>query len=246
MRILKIGGGPVISKGNGTAVFTVLSQVNPLKYYEVVFKDALYLPDIDVNLFSGLKHYKLGGYFEKNRLCIFQGGIIVRLNIVKMGFFISLKGYKSRSVFANFCFSSYMDDFYIPVSARSLKVGSIRSNVSEGGTPKLGLYRPKDRQWSEVLKGVKTGDNGFRDPSSWESTEGGLRVPEDRPCEPVESQEVTVGPKQASIGGLDLETSRGTARERPCMFAEPRDVEETDDTRKNLKGYNALLQFASF
>ncbi len=34
---------------------------------------------------------------------------------------------------------------------------------------------------------------------------------EDRPCELVESQEVTVGPEQASIGGLDLETSRGTS-----------------------------------
>ena len=68
---------------------------------------------------------------------------------------------------------------------------------------------------------------------------------EDRPYKPVESQEVTIGPKQTSIGGLDPETSRGTARERPCVFAEPRDVEETDDTRKNPRGYNALLQLAS-
>src|SRR6266566_365979 len=70
-------------------------------------------------------------------------------------------------------------------------------------------------------------------------------MPEDRPCMPVESQEVTVEPNEAPIGGLNLETSRGTARERPCVFAEPRDVEETDDTRKNPRGYNALLQLAS-
>ncbi len=70
MKTLKTGGGPVIPKGNGTAVFIVLSQVNLLKYHEVVFKDILYLPDIDVNLFNGLKHYKLRGYLEKNRLCI--------------------------------------------------------------------------------------------------------------------------------------------------------------------------------
>ena len=68
LRTLKTGRGPIISKGNDIAVFTVLSQVNPLKYHEVIFKDTLYLLDIDINLFSGLKHYKLKGYLEKNRL----------------------------------------------------------------------------------------------------------------------------------------------------------------------------------
>ena len=56
---------------------------------------------------------------------------------------------------------------------------------------------------------------------------------------------MTVGPEQASIGGLDLETSRRTARERLCVSVEPRDVEETDNTRKNPRGYNVLLQFVS-
>ncbi len=110
-----------------------------------MFKDVLYLFNIDVNLFSGLKYYKLRGYFEKNRLCMFQRGIIARLNIVKTGFFISLKGYKSCSVFVNFYFSSYRDDFYISVSARPLKVGSIKFNVLEERIPKLSLYRFKDR-----------------------------------------------------------------------------------------------------
>ncbi len=46
-------------------------------------------------------------------------------------------------------------------------------------------------------------------------------MPEDRPCVPVESQEVTVEPDEAPISGLDPETSRGTAREKPCVSAEP-------------------------
>src|SRR6266566_2703668 len=29
------------------------------------------------------------------------------------------------------------------------------------------------------------------------------------------------------------------------MFVEPRDIEETDDTRRNPRGYNVLLQFVS-
>ena len=54
-----------------------------------------------------------------------------------------------------------------------------------------------------------------------------------------------VGPEQAPINGLNLETSRGTARERSRMLAELRDVEETGDICRNLKDYNVLLQFAN-
>src|SRR6266566_4266004 len=71
LRTLKTGGGPVASKSNGTAVFIVLSQINPPKYREIMFEDALYLFDIDVNLFSSLKYYKSKGYLQKNRLCTF-------------------------------------------------------------------------------------------------------------------------------------------------------------------------------
>ena len=71
LKIIKIGGGLVVSKGSGIVVFIILFQVNLLKFCKVVFEDVLYLLDIDVNLFNGLKHYKVGGYLEKNKLCIF-------------------------------------------------------------------------------------------------------------------------------------------------------------------------------
>ena len=66
-------------------------------------------------------------------------------------------------------------------------------------------------------------------------------MPEDRLCEPIKSQEVTIRLEQAPIGGLDPKTSRGTAKERPRMSTKPRDMEETDDTYKNPKDCNALL-----
>ncbi len=68
---------------------------------------------------------------------------------------------------------------------------------------------------------------------------------EDRPYELIESQEVIVRPDEAPIGGLNLETSRRMARERLRIPAEPQDEVEMDDTCRNFKGYNTLLQLVS-
>ncbi len=68
LKTLKIGKSPIIPKDNSTTVFTVVSQINPLKYREIMFENALYLPNIDVNLFNNLKHYKSKDYLKKNRL----------------------------------------------------------------------------------------------------------------------------------------------------------------------------------
>ena len=109
------------------------------------------------------------------------------LNIVKTGFFVFLKGQKSYSAFANFCYNFHKDDFYIPISAKPLKAGLIRFNVLEGVILKLGFYRFKDYQRSEVLEGVIIRKDGFKDLSSWESIERGLRISEDRLYELIES-----------------------------------------------------------
>ncbi len=166
LKTLKTGRGPIIFKDNGTIVFIVVFQINLLKYCEIVFKNVLYLLNIDVNLFNGLKHYKSGGYLKKNRLYISQRGIITKLNIVKIGFFILLKSYKNCNAFANFCFNFYKDDFYILIPIRPLKVGPIKPNVLKRRTPKPNLYRSKDRQQSKVSKEVNIRDNGFKDPNS--------------------------------------------------------------------------------
>ncbi len=109
------------------------------------------------------------------------------MNIVKTGFFIPLKGPKSSSAFANFCYSFYKDNFFILIPIRPLKVGPNKSNVLEGVTPKPDPYRPEDRHRSEVSEGVNIGDNGFKDLRSWESIEEGFCISEDRPYEPIES-----------------------------------------------------------
>ncbi len=109
------------------------------------------------------------------------------MNIVKTGFFILLKRLKNSGAFANFYYGSYRDDFYIFISVRPLKAGPNKPNALEEVTPKPGSHRPKDRHRSVVSEGVTIGNNGFKDLSSWESIERGLRMSEDRPCELVES-----------------------------------------------------------
>ncbi len=47
------------------------------------------------------------------------------------------------------------------------------------------------------------------------------------------------------ISGLDFETFRKTVKKRFYVLVEPRDVEETDDMRRNPRGYNVLLQLVS-
>ena len=56
---------------------------------------------------------------------------------------------------------------------------------------------------------------------------------------------MTIGPEQAFIDGLDLETSQKTAKKRFYIPVEPRNIEETDDTHRNPKGYNILLQLTN-
>ena len=90
----------------------------------------------------------------------------MRLNIVKTGFFIFLKDYKSSSVFINFYYSFYKDDFFIFIPVKLLKTGFNKFNALEKVIPKLSLYRFKDYHRSEVLKRVNIEDNDFKNPNS--------------------------------------------------------------------------------
>jgi hypothetical protein len=89
---LATGGGPIVPKGKGTAVFRVKVSENPEKYQTLTLRNALYFPFIDVNLFSGIKHYKAGGYLEKETLKSAKGTTIGLLNFQKSGFFLQLEG----------------------------------------------------------------------------------------------------------------------------------------------------------
>jgi hypothetical protein len=65
---LQIGGGRVYPLGRGDAVFQVVSPENPAKTKRLVLKEALFVPFMDISIFSGLRHYNAGGYLSRKTL----------------------------------------------------------------------------------------------------------------------------------------------------------------------------------
>lgn len=86
------GGGPVKPLGVGTAVFTVVSGYKPTKYTTLTLKNALYLPTFDLNIFSGVRHYKSGGYLIKSTLVGSHKKPIGLINFQKHQFFLQIQG----------------------------------------------------------------------------------------------------------------------------------------------------------
>ena len=90
--VIYTGGGLVKPLGKGTAVFKVLVK-EPDTYNEIKLLDALYCLNFDVNLISGLRHYKAGGSLVYRYLKDSKKNTIALLNLDKTGFFLPLEGY---------------------------------------------------------------------------------------------------------------------------------------------------------
>jgi hypothetical protein len=86
------GGRPVSPAGSGTVRLEVLVSDRPRPVYqELVLKDVLYLPDFDINIISGLKHYQTGGVLLGRTLYGRHRKPIGLLNPRVSGFFLTLK-----------------------------------------------------------------------------------------------------------------------------------------------------------
>lgn len=86
------GGGPVTPLGIGTAVFKVLSQKDPIKYTISTLKNTLYLPSMDINIYSGVRHYSEGGCLSKETLYGSNRSAIGLLDFKKSQFFLTVQG----------------------------------------------------------------------------------------------------------------------------------------------------------
>ncbi|KAK2073341.1 hypothetical protein P8C59_007630 [Phyllachora maydis] len=68
LRPMNTGNGPVSPASIGSITLEVLSRKAPPTYTKLVLDNVLYLPNIDINIVSGVRHYNSGGCLIKETL----------------------------------------------------------------------------------------------------------------------------------------------------------------------------------
>ncbi|KAK2072108.1 hypothetical protein P8C59_006484 [Phyllachora maydis] len=104
LRPINTGNGPVSPAGIGSITLEVLSRKAPPTYTKLVLDNVLYLPNIDINIVSRVRHYDLGGCLIKETLYGGDRRCIAVLDFKKSGFFLDVKGSSKPILHANFAF----------------------------------------------------------------------------------------------------------------------------------------------
>ncbi|KAK2067946.1 hypothetical protein P8C59_001645 [Phyllachora maydis] len=87
LRPINTGNGPVSPAGIGSIILEVLSRKAPPPYTKLVLDNVLYLPNIDINIISRVRHYDSGGCLIKETLYRGDRRCIAVLDFKKSGFF---------------------------------------------------------------------------------------------------------------------------------------------------------------
>ena len=132
--VLITGGGPVTPQGRGKALFRVKAEPNKGYYITLTLQNALYLPNLDINIVSGQKHYKAGGVLIKETLYGTDKKPYGALNVKKYGFFLIIEGKKPPIV-------NTLAYYYIVRQARELYPVRDRLVIE---LPKKPNIRPKE------------------------------------------------------------------------------------------------------
>ncbi|KAK2075409.1 hypothetical protein P8C59_009538 [Phyllachora maydis] len=104
LRPINTGNSPVSPAGIGSITLEVLSRKAPPTYTKLVLDNVLYLPNIDINIVSGVRHYDSGGCLIKETLYGGNRRCIAVLDFKKSGFFLNVKGSSKPILYANFAF----------------------------------------------------------------------------------------------------------------------------------------------
>ncbi|KAK2068166.1 hypothetical protein P8C59_002823 [Phyllachora maydis] len=104
LRPINTGNGPVSPAGIGSITLEVLSRKAPPTYTKLVLDNVLYLPNININIVSGVRHYDSGGCLIKETLYGGDRRCIAVLDFKKSGFFLDVKGSSKPILHANFAF----------------------------------------------------------------------------------------------------------------------------------------------
>ncbi|KAK2074008.1 hypothetical protein P8C59_008245 [Phyllachora maydis] len=104
LRPINTGNGPISPAGIGSITLEVLSRKAPPTYTKLVLDNVLYLPNIDINIVSGVRYYDSGGCLIKETLYGGDRRCIAVLDFKKSGFFLDVKGSSKPILHANFAF----------------------------------------------------------------------------------------------------------------------------------------------
>ncbi|KAK2066371.1 hypothetical protein P8C59_000200 [Phyllachora maydis] len=104
LRPINTGNGPVSPAGIGSIILEVLSRKAPPTYTKLVLDNVLYLPNININIVSRVRHYDSGGCLIKETLYRGDRRCIAVLDFKKSGFFLDVKGSSKPILHANFAF----------------------------------------------------------------------------------------------------------------------------------------------
>ncbi|KAK2074916.1 hypothetical protein P8C59_009086 [Phyllachora maydis] len=219
LRPINTGNGPVSPAGIGSITLEVLSRKAPSTYTKLVLDNVLYLPNIDINIVSGVRHYDSGGCLIKETLYGGDRRCIAVLDFKKSGFFLDVKGSSKPILHANFAFplglSSYTTKSIEP--QRNKIVVEIPSNSIRKED-----YRPiiEDAIVSEAIEPNKR-YKLRNSPAKGTTLEGvGPSLRGKRPRRPVEPLATAQAPYQSPRETREPEPLTGTG-DLPRVLREP-------------------------
>ncbi|KAK2069812.1 hypothetical protein P8C59_004359 [Phyllachora maydis] len=219
LRPINTGNSPVSPAGIGSITLEVLSRKAPPTYTKLVLDNVLYLPNIDINIVSRVRHYDLGGCLIKETLYGGDRRYIAVLDFKKSGFFLDVKGSSKPILHANFAFplglSSYTTKSIEP--QRNKIVVEIPSNSIRKED-----YRPiiEDAIVSEAIEPNKR-YKLRNSPAKGTTLEGiGPSLRGKRPCRPVEPLATAQAPYQSPRETREPEPLTSTG-DLPRVLREP-------------------------
>ncbi|KAK2070872.1 hypothetical protein P8C59_005334 [Phyllachora maydis] len=220
LRPINTGNGPISPASIGSITLEVLSRKAPPTYTKLVIDNVLYLPNIDINIVSGVRHYDSGGCLIKETLYGGDRRYIAVLDFKKSGFFLDVKGSSKPILNANFAFPLGLTSYNTTKSIepqRNKIVVEIPSN-SIGKED----YRPiiEDAIVSEAIEPNKR-YKLRNSPAKGTTLEGvGPSLRGKRPRRPVEPLATAQAPYQSPRKTREPEPLTGT-RDLPRMLREP-------------------------
>ncbi|KAK2067520.1 hypothetical protein P8C59_001256 [Phyllachora maydis] len=199
LRPINTGNGPVSPAGIGSITLEVLSRKAPPTYTKLVLDNVLYLPNIDINIVSRVRHYNSGGCLIKETLYRGDRRYIAVLDFKKSGFFLDVKGSSKPILHANFAF---------PLGLSSYTTKSIEPPIIE------------DTIVSEAIEPYKR-YKLRNSPAKGTTLEGiGPSLRGKRPYRPVKPLATAQAPYQSPCKTREPKPLTST-RDLPCVLREP-------------------------